>query len=275
MNGRLYALITTHCNLSCSYCDVKNCAEQFNRDEFINQLNNFDGRIILFGGEPTLYPDRLIDIYLSNPEINRKISSISTNLIYLDDKILSILQLVHYVCTSWNPSRFNENEYKKWLDNINLISERTPNISLRILVTMTDDLLKLSSDEFNNIINNWNSNIIKDIRFEHYIGDESDEEYFTKCDEWLCEIYKSWNSPIRMSNINEINNWYFDCSDVYTLYPDGTIKKGCPHSSNISVPLKCYECDRSDICKPCQLQRYCSYPYKFAQLVNSINKEEV
>lgn len=267
MSGTLYALITSHCNLSCPYCDVKNCKEEFNRDLFIDQLNKFDGRIILFGGEPTMYMDRLLDIYINNPALTRKISSISTNLISLNPKLLSILQFIRYIATSWNPDRFNGNEYQQWLDNIKLIQEEIPTVEIRVLVTMTDELLKLSAEEFNGVIAEWNCPVIKDIKFEHCIGINSNKEYMNKCDEWLCNVYKTWESPITMVNIKEMKNWYHDCRDVYSLHPDGSITKGCPHAADIVVPEECYTCERNDVCKPCQLQKYCSYPFKFAELV--------
>lgn len=265
--GTIYALITTHCNLSCPHCDIKNCNEYYDRDKFIDQLNKFDGSIILFGGEPTLYPDRLLDIYLSNPIINRKITSISTNLISFNDKILTLFQLIKHISTSWNLNRFNDEEYEKWLNNINIIGERIPDIKIRVLITMTEDLLKLSSDQFNDIIAKWNCNVINDIHFEHYVSDDVEAEYFNRCDEWLCSIYKGWKSKIKMNNINLVDNWYFDCSNVYTLYPDGNVKKGCPHNVNIKVPSKCYTCEKSDQCRPCQLQKYCSYPSNFIKLI--------
>lgn len=270
----LYALLTTNCNLSCPYCDVKKCDEVFNRDLFISQMNKFDGRIVLFGGEPTMYPDRLIDIYIDNPLLTRKISSISTNLIKIDNRVLTILQFIGSISTSWNPNRFNEDQYDRWLCNLREIDSNIPSVRIRILITMVPDILRMTPHEFNEIISKWNFNVIKDIRFEHYIGNDTSPEYFNKCDEWLCKIYESWNSPIRMSNIDIVNNWYFDCTDVWTLKPDGLLIKGCPHNMDIHVPEKCYTCDKSDICKPCQLQRYCSYPSKFIELVKSNKKED-
>ena len=274
-NKTVYALLTKKCNLSCNYCDVRINNDFFNRELFINILDKFGGNIVLFGGEPTLYPERLIDVYLSKPSIIRKVSSISSNLIKLNDKILSVFQLIGYISTSWNTNRFNMDQYHTWLNNLMIINSEIPDVNIRILITMTKDLLKLSANELSSIISEWESiGVIKDIRFEHYIGYDADEEYFAKCDDWLSSIYKKWNSKIYMQNIDCVNSWYFDCNNVYTLYPDGALKRGCPHSIDIVVPSKCYKCAKSDICKPCQLQRFCSYPRKFIRTVNnSLTKE--
>lgn len=267
MGKELYALLTQHCNLSCPYCDIKDLDEDFNRDLFMKQLKEFDGDIILFGGEPTLYQDRLFDIYYSDPEINRKIITITSNLMVVNDKLLTFFQILGKLGTSWNPSRFNKIEYNQWLTNINIIHERVPDIKIMVLVTMVDELLNLSADEFLDIIKDWNSDILSAINFEYYVGETSTPEYFERCDNWLCEIYKKWNSKIELINIKRVSNWWEDCSEIYSLFPNGEIRKGCPHSLKPRVPIECYSCERVDICKPCQLQSYCSFPKKFAKLV--------
>jgi len=45
----LYAIPTMKCNLNCDHCFIVDTPEEFNRDKFISQLNNFNGEIILFG----------------------------------------------------------------------------------------------------------------------------------------------------------------------------------------------------------------------------------
>lgn len=233
-------------------------------------LRAFNGDITLFGGEPTLYRDRLKDVCFSDPYISSKIKSITTNLMIMDDEMLSILESIGYVGTSWSPSRFTDKEYDIWKSNIDLINGK---IKVRVLSTMTNELLSLSPDVLMGIISKWNTNTIKDIDFEYYVGPESTPEYFEKCDQWLCEIYKKWDSPVKIVNADRVasGRWCFNCNDVYSLYPDGTVKNGCPHNLEPRVPDECYSCDRSDKCRPCMLQSYCSYPKKFAELIrNSI-----
>lgn len=268
MIKKLYALLTENCNLSCPYCDIKSQKEVFNEDKFIQELENFDGDIILFGGEPTLYTDRLFKVFFHNVDVNKKIVSITTNLMKLDDYTLVILRYIPYIGSSWSPSRFNDKEYQIWLNNIDKLHKYLPEKKLKILSTLTGDLLAMDPKEVVNIISKWNNDIIREIVFEYYVGKESDDEYFKRCDEWLCGIYKEWNLDIYLGNIDSVKNFYNDCTDVYSLFPDGTLKKGCPHHMNAQIVEKCYTCDRSEICRPCQLQRYCSFPKNFYQLAS-------
>lgn len=270
---KVYALVTTNCNLSCKHCDIKNGEEIFNQNAFMSYLKDFDGEIILFGGEPTIFQDRLFDIVYSNPIIQRKIVSISTNLMIVNDRLITLFQIIGGICTSWNPNRFTNEEYQTWLDNINTI-DKMSDLKLTVLITLTDDLLNMDIDKFLSIISKWNGNVIQSIRFEHYIDPNLDEEYFNRADEWLCQVYKKWNSIIMLDNVNSIDNWYYDCGETYTLYPNGKVKRGCPHNSTVCIPVECYTCERSAECKPCQLQRFCSYPKKFAQLVKDDLKQE-
>lgn len=267
----LYALVTTNCNLSCKYCDIKDKNDNFNYDEFINKLDIFDGDIILFGGEPTLYQDRLFDIYYSYPKINNKIKSITTNLMSINNKLITLFQIIGNLGTSWNPDRFNNLEYEIWLNNINKIAE-VSNLKISVLITLVDSVINLTSDEFYDIISKWNFDIIKSINFEHYVGPEVTQDYFEKCDNWLCEIYKKWNINAKIKNENRVKHWYNDCSEVYTLYPDGKLINRCPHNLPNNVPTKCYNCDRVSFCKPCQLQKYCTFPFKFYDLISKNEK---
>lgn len=263
--NRVYALITRHCNLTCKYCVIRNCNETFDEKKFIDQLSNFDGTIILFGGEPTLYHDRLFKIY-NNPNISHKITSITTNMMSIDNDLIDLFNNMRGVATSWNPDRFNNDEYEIWLDNISRLNGNI-NKKVMVLVTLVDSVLSLTPDEFNSIISRWNSDVISSIRFEHLVDRSITPEYFEKVDNWLCNIYKSWNSSIRMANKDSILNWHQDCSDIFTLTPEGILRHGCPHNSISHIPTRCYTCNKVDICQPCRLQRYCSFSEKFYNLV--------
>ena len=79
-NKVLYVIPTMHCNLDCSHCFIKNSPEVYNREKFIYKLNNFDGDLILFGGEVTTHLDRMFDIIESNK--NEGISKISNMILH-------------------------------------------------------------------------------------------------------------------------------------------------------------------------------------------------
>ena len=78
MLDKLYVIPTYKCNLSCSHCDLHKRDIAFKAKSFLKQLNNIEAKeVILFGGEPSFYQDRLAKCLKTN-----KITSISTNLLY-------------------------------------------------------------------------------------------------------------------------------------------------------------------------------------------------
>ena len=257
-NRKVYALLTRKCNLTCPYCDVKGMEDNFNKDKFFNELRKFNGKIVLFGGEPTLYRDRLKDVLYSDIMIRKKISSMTTNLMILDDEMIKIFKDIGSIGTSWNPDRFRDNEYDTWVKHLNIIDGE---ITVRVLVTMTFDLLNMKPSDVINIISKWNNKTVTSIMFENLIDEKVDKEYFKHVDDWLCEIYDLWDLPMKfISNPGDEHIRCFDCSEVYHLAPDGTLNKGCPHTQHLYVPDKCYTCKLSGICSPCRLQKYCSVP---------------
>lgn len=267
----LYAIPTMHCNLDCDHCFIKNSPEIYNQEKFIDQLNNFEGNIILFGGEVTTYMNRMFDIIELN-DINgkSKISTVSTNLIILNDRLIEYYKRLGTISTSWNPNRFKNNQYDTWLNNCKRLYET--GIGYKIMITLTEDLFKLSPKEFIEIAKDWLYPSLFEIKFEHYVGEEVTREYFNKADEWLCNLYKEWDLPIHLEILDKLDCWQFNCDDVYTLYPDGTLVNTCPHAKYAIIASDCYTCDKVAKCRPCKLQPYCSYPHNLEKLVK-MNKE--
>ena len=68
-----------------------------------------------------------------------------------------------------------------------------------------------------------------------------------------------------------MKHWYFDCSEVYTLHPNGELVKGCPNHKTESVPMECYSCERAEFCRPCALHNYCTFPKKLAEAIKRKN----
>ena len=105
MHKILYAMPTSLCNLSCPHCEIRTHHESYNEDRFLDEFRRWDGDVIIFGGEPTLFRDRLLNI-IGDP----KIISITTNLLNLDDELIQYYNRIH-VSTSWNKSRFTNFEF--------------------------------------------------------------------------------------------------------------------------------------------------------------------
>lgn len=268
MNNKvLYALITRRCNLTCPHCDVYNLEDNYDEKAFLDQLLKFDGEIILFGGEPTMYPRRLFNIVDTCDLYNKKIRSISTNLTVLNEKLIDLYKKIGSVATSWNPYRFDNIQYEMWYHNCNWLSKAT-GIRPALLITMDNDLLNMGVDNFLKVIDDWDSSMFKGIKLEYYNGYNKDN-YFNQVDEFLCELHSKWRSDIYNDIVDRVKHWWHDCSGVYTLNPNGIIHHRCPHNMPPTVPNECYTCDRVDICRPCVLQQQCSFPKKFSQLIES------
>lgn len=271
----LYAIMTHKCNLSCPHCTIKDANEKFDHIAFMSELNNFEGKIILFGGEPTANRERMRAIFHSQEHTPHRspIGSIATNLIILDDELINLYNKIGYVSTSWNHTRFTPDQYHTWLDNITRLGKS--GVKPGIIITVTDDLMDSPIEEFLKIVDEWPSEYISWIKFEHLISNDNIPEYFDRADEWLCKLYTMWRSSITVETFDSSLMWYHDCSEVYTLEPDGTIHNVCPNGLYVKggVPSECLTCDKASECRPCRLQHYCSYPKKLHALICSKNNE--
>ena len=266
MNKQLYAMVTTNCNLQCPHCEIRTRPDNYNRDKFINTINSFDGPVMLFGGEPTLYEDRLFDIIDNNSAKN--IMTISTNLIFMNERLLKFYRtLNNCMATSWNPNRFTNEQYRTWLSNLNILDNN--NLKCLVLITLTNDLFDMGAEKFIDICKEWNHNAIYSIKFEYYVGNNT-EDYYQRADQFLCDVYKLNDTKLYISNIDIVRNGYcVDCSNIYTLSPNGMITHGCPLGYKADLPIECSSCERSEYCKPCHLHKHCPFPHNFEKLIKS------
>jgi sulfatase maturation enzyme AslB (radical SAM superfamily) len=219
----------------------------------------------LFGGEPTLYRDRLIKCLKTN-----KIHSISTNLLNLDDELISLYKDYNLsIATSWNPKRFTEKQYNIWLNNLKLLSDN--NLSCIILITLTEDLLVYN--DFRNNLEEWDKiKSVKGILFEPLLDYNMSNDLHQRADDWLCNLYNNWLYSFENMIVDRVKHWNCDCSDVWTLNPNGKISKGCPQNEKEFVLNDCLSCKLAGICNPCNLQHICSFPKK---LYNKVCRSEM
>lgn len=257
----LYAIPNFECNLSCGYCDLKNKRIIYNEEKFLEVLNNFQGNVVLFGGEPLLFKDRLYRILETD-----KINSISTNLLLLDKEIAERLKGIN-IATTWTPARFKNKDLKVWHEKLGILTEKK--IEIMLLVTLSGDTIGTEPSKVFNFLQSLEKYSIGSVLFEQLLDYTKDQEYYNKADSWLCKMHEYFK---KLRFVNEIkeqikNGWYFDCSEVYTLHPNGEIKKFCPQFSSYSLNTDCLKCKRNTTCRPCMLQNKCVYPQKFGNLV--------
>lgn len=271
MNKTIYAIPNYECDLNCPHCEVHTYQNfEYYHGKFINQIQQFSSSdvVILFGGEPTLHFNRFVDILKTN-----KISSISTNLVNVDNRFFNLLNLYPKIsiATSWNINRFSPDQYIKWLNNLrNLAKINRP---CMVLITMTEDLI-LSDHSYKTLFkclqDIQDTNGANKILFEHYVGEYATQEYNEKCDNWLCRVHADWKFNLINDIENKVLNWNCDCKNTYTLEPNGNFRLGCPQKTSVGKFLvECLTCEYSDKCQPCILQKSCSFPKKLFKLISN------
>lgn len=253
------------CNLACPHCDVRLMDKTSNYAQFMLSFKNMcdhkaeTDTYILFGGEPMLYPDRFKEIISS-----RKIDCVSTNMLLWKKEYTDMFRYTNIsIATSYNPQRFTESQYELWLENLSSVSKNC--IDVLVLITLTKDLFEKPLEEFLKVIDDLDIAGVKAFTFEPYIGEV---EVNGEADEWLISFYKEFlklNLNIKCSIVEKLDNWNCDCSYTMTLNPVGKLSKGCPQFTQVQVPENCLTCDNAHVCRPCVLQKTCSYPKKFAK----------
>ena len=257
----LYAIPNFECNLACGYCDLKNKRVIYNEEKFLEALNSFQGNVVLFGGEPFLFKDRLYRILETG-----KINSISTNLLLLDSEIAEHLNGIN-IATTWTPKRFNNDTLKTWHEKLEILTEKE--IETMLLVTLSEDTIGSEPSTVFKFLKSLEKYSIGSVLFEQLLDYTKEQEYYDKADSWLCEMHEYFND-LRYTNEmeNQIKNgWYFDCSNTFTLYPDGRIRNYCPQFLTYTINRTCYKCPNNIICRPCMLQNRCVYPKKLGDLL--------
>jgi len=261
----LYAVPWYACNLNCSHCHVSKRQVPIDFGKFLSTLRaaeDYD-HVVLFGGEPTLDWNKFVEILDT-----RKISSVSTNLTvhpttFVKSEFLQTIKSYDVsIATSWNPDRFTPALYELWFDNLKCL---TGLVDITVMITLTEDLLRIGVGTMVFVLGRLEGVGVKKFLFEPYIGDL---EVHDKADEWLCELHDAY--PGLMTNLLEerLSDWNCNCDETYTLEPDGVIRKGCPDllaSGLQNFCVDCLTCNNSDICRPCMLQKTCSYPKKLAK----------
>lgn len=188
MTKVVYVKPTDTCNLDCDHCftsgskgaktawDINKTAKWL--ADLAHRFPDEHLHIELHGGEPFLRPieehwamafelEKLV-----SPERWADISiGATTNLIYkLEDKHLNffVLMMGSHVGTSWDPIyRFKTDRmYKQWLGNLKMLRDR--DITIKMFVTVTDQLLKWNVED---LINLWSDFGVTDIAVERLTSD--------------------------------------------------------------------------------------------------------
>ena len=267
----LYAVPWYKCNLNCPHCHVSHREVAEDYDRFLRTLKIVDGfdHVVLFGGEPTLYREKFVEIIRTG-----KINSVSTNLVrypvnVIENELIPLINEYNLaIATSWNLKRFTRAEEDIWYENLANLCKH--GVDVTVMITLTEDLLNISPTFMCFYLGRLEGAGVQKVLFEPYIGDVEVNE---KADEWLCEVHDYYPGLIKNLLEEKLKNWNCNCDDVHTLEPDGVIRKGCPDllaSGVMNYCIDCMTCEHSDICRPCMLQKTCSYPKKLAKKLGII-----
>ena len=263
------------CNLNCPHCTLKLIPQHRQLDKIYNTMkivreNNTNQLTFnLFGGEPLLLSDedfKIIEEFFYNTRI-----ILSTNLLSkLTDYKIKLMTMVEDVNTSWNPLRFTEEQYKLWLNQLDILNKN--NIHYSVMVTLTKDLIEQSPESFLERVLTWKN--CRNIDMKQMIGDDTID--FNKVDDWLCKLYNIWNIEKPLNLIfNEIKQvveekriWKNYCETTTTIMPDGKLKNGCPYFEYKTDKSFCLSCEYYPICKGgCNIQERCTFPKKLYNLI--------
>lgn len=210
----IYIRLTDKCNLKCKHCYSENSDSFILLDnDIVDFINNIDkANIVLHGGEPMLYDINKLNDFVKKMKHN---VSITTNLSYIiDDNIKEFFSKTK-VSTSWDPFRFNNEQYNLWLNNLKEIE----NIS--IICTLTKELLNIDPIKMSDLIASWGNPLVQ---FGMYDGDNKP----TRTD-----IYSWFNKLTNTNNNCFIEQCAKSCiENVFTINTDKTIA-GCPNRYKI------------------------------------------
>ena len=261
----VYAIPNYECTLACPHCEIKDMKCKWDKDKFLSALHTLpqNAHVTLFGGEPTMFSDRLEACWKTG-----KVNSISTNLMHLNQTAWKVLFDRNIsIATSWNFTRFNVNlPMCRWLSNL----EALAGIGRKcmIMVTLTEDLI--SDKNWLEVLRAFDqidrTNACDKLLFEHLVADDADQAFYDACDSWLCRIHWTWKWKFKNELEEKLKKgWKFACNDTWTLHPDGNMTFGCPHGKKKAFCMKCLKCKHKAECKPCSLQKFCTRPNQLAQ----------
>lgn len=114
---------------------------------------------------------------------------------------------------------------------------------------------------FDSLLREWdNIESVEGILFEPLLDYQMSKDLHERADLWLCNLYDKWNFRIRNLIADKVMKWNCNCSDVWTLNPNGKLIRGCPQFEKKFVLNECLGCNLAGICRPCHLQHICSFP---------------
>ena len=139
MIDSLYLKITENCNMKCPFCYVNHKDNVIDNDIVYSALKTYNPKKVIFhGGEPLLYPKKILEIMNNYPNFEYSITSNLT--LPLSKDRIKIIERCK-VATSYSIDRFKEEKLENiFKNNLNIANKIT---SITLLVTLSEEQLKI------------------------------------------------------------------------------------------------------------------------------------
>lgn len=268
----VYICPSFSCNLNCPHCYLKNLPFHFDIEKVLKTISFISDKagsnvfFDLFGGEPLLISLPVLKdiVYL----MKKKRFVISTNLLKLKEEHLELFHNAEWINTSYNPKRFSLEQFSLWKKNLKILNENS--IKINLMNTLTSDYIKEeTSDRLCNFLNDFR---IYSIDFDYLIG-KNYPDSDSVCN-FLIDLYNNWNTNCKFNIVESIRESissktvFKDCSNTYTILPNGKIKNGCAYCQGEKIRIECKLCDCYDFCNgACRLTEQCSFPKELFKLI--------
>ena len=231
---------------------IVNASKKFSESEFV-----------LFGGEPFMLDADSLKMLFSKIAI----SSVSTNLLKLDKYKLQLLKDNQTsIATSWNPSRFTEQQYLSWLDKVQMAINAKLHVT--VLITLTYDLFSSRICDVLQDLCKYDTTYFDGVKFEPYV--KSTADLVEAADKWLVDLYSNWKYQYKniIADEYKVGNMHL-CKNIWTIQPNGNIVHSCPAVERDNILYNCLKCKYNKVCRPCMKQDVCTFFKKLYQKVKS------
>ena len=271
---KTFYFLTNQCNASCPYCFVEHGTDIMTSKDIDDSISKLPedkySEIVIYGGEPTLFPDtllRLVESLLKDERKNLTIYSNGYNTSILDD--LDKLRVQVYI----NLDAYQGDLHK--IQNFDWVYTIAPS----------------NLDKILDIYDLYNQNRkFPDFKIMHYYRPGADywtEESVNRLENVLKDLYAKYkeilletgsnmmpgfirNYLMRLINRTTGSKNKHECSSYITFMPNGVIRN-CYSCLDISRKINCSNCNISEVCSmntPC----YSDIPEQYQKLLCRIEK---
>lgn len=246
MKKKNFYFITNKCNANCSYCFVPHDNYVMTKEDIDNLVVPEDGDNVIYGGEPTLYPD-LVE-YLIQKLNNKNVY------LYTNGSNVSFLQTLKDVKIYVNYDAYKYVLHKNVEDILQYdwIFTMAPS-NLSYVVDVYNDFLKYDKYAYLKIMSYYQNGSL-------YWNEES----LTKLNDTLQSLYETYSDILVRTNNDYMPYVLRDTLKRLLAYASNqTLDTNCRRDNHfINTDMKCKDCQRYDDnirCSTCVYKKCCMF----------------